>query len=258
MMRRSMKWCLVISIVLSTCIWADEEVSFDLSLDYNGKYIWRGQNLVDDPVFQPGLSASIDGLTLGIWGNLETTNINDKSGDFSEVDYYIEYGGDVPDVEGLSYTIGYIYYDFPGTNASGGWAPSTSEVYWGLSLDAMLSPSLFVAHDIDEADGTYVSIGCGHSVEQVAELSPGSPIAMEFSASIGWGSDSYNKYYWGPADSKVNDLTLGLACPFEMSGWTVTPTLNYVTLLSESIRKTDTYDTASDYFYAGIGISTSF
>ena len=35
---------------------AKDKIAFDLTLDYFGKYIWRGQNLSDNSVFQPGLS----------------------------------------------------------------------------------------------------------------------------------------------------------------------------------------------------------
>ncbi len=49
------------------------------------------QNYDDDPVLQPGVSATYRGLTAMIWGSLETTNINGNSGDFSEVDYSLYY-----------------------------------------------------------------------------------------------------------------------------------------------------------------------
>ena len=90
------------------------------------------------------------------------------------------------------------------------------------------------------------------------------PIGMDVGVSLGWGSASYNKAYWGSTinSSRLNDLAVSVAFPIEIGGWTVSPSLNYVTLVNSDIRRTDAFanggNTASDYFYAGIGISKSF
>lgn len=233
---------------------ADGGIDFELTSDFFGKYIWRGQNLDDDPVFQPGFSASYKGLTASVWGNLELTNINGNSGDFSELDYSLDYSSTIPGVEAIGYSIGVIYYDFPGTTVK-----DTTEVYLGLGYDDLpLSPSITVYHDLDEAEGTYVSLGVGHSVEKIVELGPGVPVGMEIGASFGWGSGSYNKYYWGTDQARMNDLVLSASFGFEVLGLTVTPSVNYVTLLSDSIRDTDAYGTESDFFFAGISLLKRF
>ncbi len=249
--------CLVIGLSMLVCgigtVLAEGEIEFEITADYFGKYIWRGQNLSDDPVFQPGLSASYGGLTAAIWGSLETTNINGNSGDFSELDYSLDYSAAMPGLEGVDYSIGVIYYDFPGTKTK-----HSTEVYAGLSFDLPLSPSVTLYRDVDHIDCTYISLGVGHSIEKIAELAPDMPVAMEIGASLGWANDTYNKYYWGTDQSKMNDLTLSVSFPVEIAGWTVTPSLNYVTLLSDDIRDADTYGTDSDFFFAGIGLSKSF
>jgi hypothetical protein len=81
---------------------------------------------------------------------------------------------------------------------------------------------------------------------------------MDIGATLGWGSASYDKYYWGTEQSKINDLVLSVSFPFEVEGFTITPSLNYVTLLSDDIRKMDTYGTDSEFFFVGIGISMKF
>jgi hypothetical protein len=229
------------------------EASFIVSGDFYGKYIWRGQNLSDDPVFQPRVSANYKGLAASIWGNIDLTNINGNSGDFSELNYSLDYLAAVPGSEGLGYSIGVIYYDFPGTDL-----PDTREVYWGLSLDLPLSPSITVYHDVDEAEGSYISLGLAHSIEKVGELSSDLPVGMEMGAGLGWGSGPYNKYYWGTDQSKMQDLFFSVSFRVEVTGWTVSPSLNYVTLLSDDIRHTDVYGTDSDCFFAGVSISKSF
>ena len=255
------KWLLVVlsmGVFSSGMVFAEDEIGFELSADYSGKYIWRGQNLTDDPVFQPGISAIYGNFTAGIWGNLDLTNINDRNGNFLEMDYYLDWSDDLPNVEGISYSAGLIYYDFPGSYADGTRLPDTLEAYLGLNFDLPASPSITAYHDLDEAEGTYISLGIGHNVKQVLELSPGVPVGMDIGATLGWGSGSYDKYYWGTDQSKINDLVLSVSFPFEIEGLTITPSLNYVTLLSDDIRDTDTYGTASDFFFVGIGLTKKF
>lgn len=244
---------LLVCLTSLTCgtetVFGDGEVDFVFTVDYFSKYIWRGQNYDDDPVLQPGVSATYRGLTAMIWGSLETTNINGNSGDFSEVDYSLYYSGVLPSLEGVNYSIGAGYYNFPGTKIK-----DTTEVYAGLSFDLPLRPSVTFYHDVDEAEGTYVSLAVACSVERIAGLGKDMPLGMEIGASLGWGSGSYNKYYWGTDQSKLNDLTLSASFPMEIAGCTLAPSLNYVTLLSDNIRDTDAYGTDSDFFFVGISL----
>jgi len=72
-------------------------------------------------------------------------------------------------------------------------------------------------------------------------------------------SATYDKYYWGTDQSKLNDLTLSAFLPMEAAGgWTITPSLNYVTLVNDDLRDTDAYGTSSDFFFVGISLSKSF
>jgi len=249
-----MPWHLNPPIVacLGTLTLADSAVELGVSADFYGKYIWRGQNLDDDPVIQSAVSAAYKGFTASLWGNFETTNINGNSGDFSELDYSLDYSAALPGHEGIGYSVGVIYYDFPGTIL-----PRTTEIYAGLSLDATLNPSLTIYRDLDEADGTYVSLSISHSFENVIDLN-GTTVGIDVGASLGWASKLYNKYYWTANQSKLNDLTLSVSLPMKIAGWSVAPSLNYVTLVSDDIRATDAYGTASDFFFAGIGFSKSF
>jgi hypothetical protein len=56
----------------------------------------------------------------------------------------------------------------------------------------------------------------------------------------------------------MQDLIFSVSFPMEMGNWTVAPSLNYVTLLSDDIRDTDAYGTDSDFFFAGIGLVKKF
>jgi len=246
---------LVVICGLIAC-WANEGLAameFEFKADYLSKYIWRGQNAVDDPVFQPSINVSYESLTASIWGNIDLTNINGNSGDFSEVDYSLDHSAALPGVKAVGYSVGFIYYDFPGTATS-----DTTEVYWGLNLELPLNPSIKVYHDVDEAHGSYVLLAFSHTIEKIVELGPHTPVGMEIGASLGWGSASYNKYYWGTSRSELDDLAFSVGFPFEIKGWTIRPSLNYVTLVSGGIRDTDAYVTGSDFFFAGVGLSKKF
>jgi len=228
-------------------------VHFEVTADFFSKYIWRGQNLSDDPVFQTGINLSYSKLTATIWGNMDLTYINGNSGDFSELDYCLDYSSEVPGIKGVEYSIGAAYYSFPGTKVK-----DTTELYWGLNFDLPLTPLIAVYHDVDEADGTYAFFAVRHSIIRIAELGPNMPVGMQIGTSLGWGSGSYNKYYWGNDQSELNDLTFSVSFPVEIAGWSVAPSLNYVTLLSDDIRDTDAYGTDSDFFFAGVSLSKSF
>jgi len=220
------------------------------SLDYNGKYVWRGQNLTDDPVLQPGATIGLGNLTLGIWGNLETTTVNGERDNFTEVDYSLDYSDSIPGSEILGFSVGLINYDFPEADAQ------TYEVYAGLSVDTFLSPSVTYYYDYDDVDSSYVSVGIGHSIADI--LGEESGVSADLSASLGWGAKKYNQFYWGANDSALNDLALGAAFPFAVGPVTVTPSLNYIMLVDSDIKSTNAYSTDNEYFFAGIGVSMEF
>jgi hypothetical protein len=237
-------------IVTTSVTHAELTPTVGLSLDYNGKYVWRGQNLSDDPAVQPGASIGLGNLTLGIWGTMDTTNINGEDDNFTEVDYTLDYSDAVPGSEILGYSVGLINYDFPQADTQ------TYEVYLGLSLDTFLNPSVTYYYDYDDVDSSYVSAGIAHSIADIFGEESG--VSMDLSASLGWGASGYNQFYWGSNDSALNDLALGAAFPFSVGPVTVTPTANYVVLVDSDIKSSDAYDTDSDYFFAGIGVSMEF
>ncbi len=244
--------CLCVFLCGMQAAIAEDKIDFEITADYFGKYIWRGQNLSDDPVFQLGLSASYKGFTAGVWGSLETTSINNNSGEFTEWDYSLDYSGDFPGLKGVGYSVGLINYHFPSV------VGDTTEFYWGLNFDLPLNPSITVYHDIDEVKGTYASFGLSHSIDKIAELTPDMPVGMEISAGLGFGGSAYNEGYWGVKKDKLNDLAISVSFPTEIAGWTLAPSLNYATLLSDTIRASDSFSSESDYFFVGISLSKSF
>ncbi|MDD5135083.1 MAG: hypothetical protein PHP01_06715 [Phycisphaerae bacterium] len=251
--------CVIMSVaVLMVCgnssVLAAEKVNFGFTADFYGKYVWRGQNINDDPVFQPGISAGYKGFTLSLWGNMDMTNYGSNSGEFSEYDLAIDYSGKFSEESKVSYSVGVIHYHFPSASDI-----DTTEIYWGLSFDVPLNPAIKVYHGLGNENGMYANFSLSHTFENVLKITDSITGNLELGASIGWANSTYNKDYWGIDDSRLNDLAFTIALPIDLgNGWTVQPSLNYVTLVDGKIRDSDAYSTSSDYLFAGVSIGKSF
>jgi hypothetical protein len=243
----------LITVMSNRTLKAEDKVNIGASADILSKYVWRGQNLVDDWVLQPGAYVSYKDITTLFWGNLDLTDENGYQGQFSEIDLTLDYSSQVPGIDFLGYSLGFIHYDFP---IKGG-ADDTWEIYWGFGLDVPASPAVTVYHDVDEVPGTYVSFGVGHSFENAIELGPDTGLGVDLGASIGWGSNGYNKSYWTVDKSALNDLVLSATLPFEIAGFVVTPRANYITLLSNDIREPNAYG-KNDIWVVGVGFAKEF
>ncbi|OQA03709.1 MAG: hypothetical protein BWY69_00284 [Planctomycetes bacterium ADurb.Bin401] len=238
----------------------ENKIGFTLTGDFYSKYVWRGQLLNDDFVFQPNVTASYKEFSLNAWGNMGLTDYNKglgyDSGEFTEYDFTLSYSGKFNPDGKLGYTVGVIHYQFPSSFLD------TTEIFWGLTFDTFLNPYVTVYHDIDEAGGgIYANTGISHTFEKVINISNNISADLVLAASIGWGNAEYNEWYWGAqsADSRLNDLVLKAALPFSLPGdWSIAPSISFITLVDGNLRDADTYATNSDYFVAGISISKSF
>ncbi len=225
-------------------------LKFVVTTDYYSKYVWRGQNLNDKSVVQPAISVSAYGLTGSIWGNLDLTNKNDASGEFSEFDFALDYSGAMPRIDGLNFSAGTIYYRFPNTSFK-----PTTEVYGGLSIALPLSPSIKLYRDLDEIDGSYLQVGIGHTFEKLATWSEDYYCGLQLGAGIGWANSAYNNGYFGAGKGTFNDLTLSVGLPFCISSWTIKPGISYATMLADAIRDATL---KSENLWMGVGLSTRF
>jgi hypothetical protein len=259
----------VVCSLMTVCtpVFALGDFAFNLTSDFYSKYVWRGQLLNDDPVFQPGLGVTYKGFTFSVWGNADLTDYTGNPGEFTEWDYTLSYSGKFNPDGKLGYTAGFIKYQFPSSSLD------TSEFYWGLTYDTFLSPSITLYHDIDAAPGAiYASFGISHTVENVIKVSETTSANLVLGATLGWGNSDYNKWYWANADdssksvtkSSFQDLVLKASLPFALAnGWSVTPSISYIILVDGRIRDADSYAKSgktdgSNYFVAGVSIGKSF
>jgi hypothetical protein len=234
-----------------------EPMKLGFSTDYYSKYIWRGQNLNNRDVIQPSIYASKWGLTGAIWGSYDLTNHNGNqegnAGDFTEFDFSLDYSNTIPDADWLGYSVGVIYYRFPCQVYE-----PTTEVYGGLSLSKVpLTPSLKIYRDVDEIKGTYYQFSIGHTIEKIAEMGEGCTCGLSLGASTGYGNSAYNTGYALSETSggKMNDLTLTAGLPICFGSWTLKPSINYATMLADTIRDATKY---SDNIWGGLSLSCNF
>ncbi len=242
--------CCVIGAYAVPLAQAEESASgLGASLDfaYNSKYIWRGTVPNDESVLQPSLTLSLPkGLSFNWWGNMDLTNFADERGNFTEIDYTLSYGWSSG---ALKMNAGLISYTFPEL-------ADTAEAFISASSSGILSPTLSLYYDFDEAEGFYASLSASHSLALANDSEK--PLNLGLSAKVGFGSSDYNKFYFGADDSALVDLTLSASMPISVGETlTITPSINYSMLLDNDIEKA--YEAASgldsNNFWFGVNFS---
>jgi hypothetical protein len=253
MSRCRVLWCVAVLLSVAVITDAEEEkenMSVSVTADCLSKYVWRGQNIVDDWVLQPSASLGYKGFTASVWANLDLTGDLVDDGEFSEVDYSLDYSNTFPGQEILGYSLGAVYYDFPNTP----WE-ATSEVYGGLTASVPLSPTIRAYYDFDEIDGTYVQLSIGHTIEKVAQWRQDCYCDAQVGASLGYATSGYNDGYFGVNDGALNDLTLTAGLPICLGKWSIRPSVAYSTMIDDNIRAATA---ESDNFWAGISAAYKF
>ena len=118
----SFGFMLLLSVMGSFAADDEKVMGVDISADYFGKYIWRGQNINDESVLQTNVSGSAYGFTGSIWANIDLTNgsqsVPNNAGEFSEIDYTLDYSASIPGAKKLGVSVGVIHYLFPNTTFS--------------------------------------------------------------------------------------------------------------------------------------------
>lgn len=207
-------------------------------------YQWRGAPFNDDPVLQPSITAGLGGLSLNLWGSIDLTDYNDKRYSLSELDYTITWTRGLPFGE---LSAGAATYSYPGVEGE----ETTTELMAGIEAGLPLSPSLSLFKDIDKADGLYVLLGAGSSIPA------GSLLSIDVSASLGWGSEKHNIYYYGiPGMSgALTDAAITIGLPFGIGEtMSVAPHASYILRIEKKMR--DEYGTGS--FVWGLTIAGEF
>lgn len=219
---------LLVMVAVSTGVMA-VELDVDLSTDFLSRYVWRGQDGGQTTVAQPSATISKGGFSFNVWGNMPLSDFRSVSSDqgrdftFTEVDYTLDYTGDVPGSDVLDFSAGYIMYIYP-SNTGDFALPTFHELYAGLAVDTLLNPSVTIYRGVGfnktgpvRQNGWYINAGVDHSVA----LPTPEELALDLSATIGWGDSNYNNSWWtggaGTPGSGLNDLVLGASVPIEVA-----------------------------------------
>ncbi len=223
----------------------------DLTVGIYSRYVWRGWTYSKDSlVIQPGMSIAYNGFGFGLWGNVDTSQVNltpggEENMNMNELDITLSYDGSIN--EKIGYSLGYIYYDFDGV------ATESQELYAGLSFDTILAPSITVYKEITGLDGYYVSLGIGHSLPINEETS------LDLGASIGYYDDqaNYNEFHDGLISASIS---------FPVTDYvTITPELYFSFALtsdaSDALEAANlglTGESDSSFVYGGVSASFAF
>ncbi len=227
---------------------AGGEVSISTGVEVMSKYVWRGQLLTDDPVIQPSVTLGRGGLSFNTWASIDTTDINengDERYNIQEVDYTLSYAWSLTEMVDME--AGAIWYAFPS-------APDTQEVYGGLTFSSpFVTPSINVYYDVDEVDGFYAGVGVSRTVPLTETL------ALNLSASQGWGDSSYDEAYFGVEQSGLNDLSLGAGLSYKPNDMTTfSASVQYTELIDSEVENAVNAAGDSDNLVVGVGLEIAF
>lgn len=180
-------------VVVGLCSTASAlEISGDAYAGIYDKYLWRGFDLSGSmPVAQGGVDISAGAFTYSWWGNLHL-NTDDgegfQSGELNETDIVIDYSRDLSDLVSLS--VGNIFYALDGLE-------DTNELYLALSLNTLLSPSLSVYYDWDEAeeDGLFYTLSVGHDIALAEPLTLSLGALVSYNQSSDYAVGDYDEFH---------------------------------------------------------------
>ena len=182
---------------------AEPEVTLEAAV--LSSYVWRGQVLNNDAVFQPQVTISQYDFSLNVWGNwnLAGSDASGVSSDLSEIDFSLAYNVPV-NISDMAVTVGAIHYTFPNTVAE-----STTELFVNGTITTFedlvvpVIPSVTIYGDVDEAKGTYVliDVAAPYEVSEYLKVTGG--------ISAGYGNTSYNDFYFGNGTIDPTDPTVG-------------------------------------------------
>lgn len=266
MTRRLLVALALCSMTLAPLVAGAAEASLDAQV--NSAYLWRGLLLNDEAVFQPSLTVSTDyGLSFNTWGSFNLTDAlgSDAEQEFSEVDLTISYAFPI---EAVDLEVGVGEYLFPHQatmerlsetdTVAALQYPDTREVYASVGLKTLLSPTLTLSYDFDEADALYGQVGVNHTFEANENLT------IDLALSVGAATADYNEYYYGTTDDALNDgnavltLTYALSEALSLGGY-----VQYAKMLDSNIEdvveaEDSGYFNDGDVVVGGVSASYSF
>jgi len=218
-----------------------DDLMVSMKSEVLNKYVFRGQLVNDDPVTQSTVTIKKGMFELAFFGNMDLTDINEDSGDFTEMDVrlgidkqiFSRANGILRSVDVLA---GVEYFSFPNTDRD-----STAEVYAGARVTLPYNiVSETVAHlDVDEASGgVYLS----EEIKRDFKLTKVSLFKRDFEVvatpkfGIGVGSAEYNENYWDVDEFCTSNLFAEIAVMLKNEKIEFGPSIRYVSVVGDDLR----------------------
>ncbi len=217
------------------------------------KYIWRGYIQNDDFALQPDVYLSFGNFLASVWGSLDMTDRDeigiDSRGDFSEIDYVLQYT--VP-TRLVDFSFGYSFYTYP--NTPGELRDETQELYAKGAFKVFLDPTVEMYVDVDEVEGWYGRVSATYT-------QPQNNLKWKLRGSVGFCSEEFANYYFGSGlpvsdGSSFCDLEIRLFTTFDLGmNFGLTPFVAITYLLDSEIREAYNED---GEFFGGLNLSWAF
>lgn len=151
-----MKTLKIFSIVIMfTFALSVNAVNFNKYVGFASKYLWRGQNVYDGIVMQPGFDLGFHNFSFGFWSSYSM-----QPKQISEADYTFTYS---TNLKQLSVTGGFTYYTFPAVKL-----PEIKIVSKDTSKEVFASfapgnikfnPAASIYYDFSAGNGVYLEGG---------------------------------------------------------------------------------------------------
>ncbi len=237
---------LILTVFLSIAFANGPQVGGSASVGIFSNYVWRGQKLSNSYVIQPSVGITYNGFGANLWANYDS-DYNDQ-GEHTETDLTLDYSFNY---ERFSFDAGYIYYALEGVD-------DTQEVYFSVSYDIVLNPTLTVYYDFDEGKGGFViaSVGYDFELPYKSTLSLGASASYNLNNKVmGYDSvgDDFSNFYNG-------EVSASLSIPVWKTV-TVEPSIAYSFPLSndaEDALQSIGDDGDDDIIYGGVTITLNF
>ncbi len=226
------------------------ETSVSLDVALYSKYIWRGIDFVDDWVAQPAFTAGIGNFSVGAWADYNLTDQINLKNKVDEVDLWADYTFSFGK---FSVPLGIALYTFPNTSFE-----QTTELYTGVSYDWIVTPSVMINWDVDEAHGFYFKGALDYSLD-LPKISDVVGWSLGVGASIAYGTNDHNSYYYATDKGAFTDYIFYVTLPFSIGEYvTISPEVYFTGLVDSDVKDNMKASQDDNNIFYGIVFSGSF
>lgn len=260
----------------------------ELTVSVLSAYISKGDELSRNSiVIQPQIMLGYKGLSLTVWGNLDTrpylaetsTYKGDKRHNWTETDLTLAYNRSFGIVNtGIAYAyFGNAAYWNSDATGAGPDQKDDQEFSVFLGLNTILSPNLKVARSFDSTQIWYMLLGLSHTFElnKVVGLTisaSGSYLISQDDNRLKINSDGTDRKADGSRNDRYNnfhDAVVSLNLPIKPTSYlTITPQISYIfptggdakyDMRFRSMQQDTTFvDRQSAYLVGGVAVALSF